>query len=125
MKTTKKILVVDDDAGISEMLKTLLEFSGYQVAVTQSAAQTQSQVENGNVDLVVLDMLISGVDGTEVCADLRQNKKTSNVPILMMSAHQEAGEKCLEAGADDFIAKPFEMEDFLLKVNRVMEGARG
>ncbi len=125
MKTTKKILVVDDDAGISEMLKTLLEFSGYQVAVTQSAAQTQSQVENDNVDLVVLDMLISGVDGTEVCADLRQNKKTSNVPILMMSAHQEAGEKCLEAGADDFIAKPFEMEDFLLKVNRVMEGARG
>lgn len=125
MKTTKKILVVDDDAGISEMLKTLLEFSGYQVAVTQSSAQTQSQVENGNVDLVVLDMLISGVDGTEVCADLRQNKKTSNVPILMMSAHQEAGEKCLEAGADDFIAKPFEMEDFLLKVNRVMEGARG
>lgn len=125
MKTTKKILVVDDDAGISEMLKTLLEFSGYQVAVTQSAAQTQSQVENDNVDLVVLDMLISGVDGTEVCADLRQNKKTSKVPILMMSAHQEAGEKCLEAGADDFIAKPFEMEDFLLKVNRVMEGARG
>src|SRR5690554_3003276 len=125
METTKKILVVDDDAGISEMLKTLLEFSGYNVAVTQNAASTQTEVESGSVDLVVLDMLISGIDGTEVCSELRQNEKTSNVPILMMSAHQEAGSKCLEAGADDFIAKPFEMEDFLLKVNRVMEGARG
>lgn len=123
MNTTKKILVVDDDAGISEMLKTLLEFSGYQVAVTQNGDAAQSHVEKGNVDLVVLDMLISGVDGTEVCGDLRQNKKTSKVPILMMSAHREAGAKCLEAGADDFIAKPFEMEEFLQKVNRVMGGS--
>ena len=122
METTKKILVVDDDAGISEMLKTLLEFSGYNVAVTQNAAVTQAKVESGSVDLVVLDMLISGIDGTQVCSDLRQNKKTTNVPILMMSAHQEAGSKCLAAGANDFIAKPFEMEDFLMKVNRVMNG---
>ena len=123
MKATKKILVVDDDPGISEMLKTLLEFSGYSVAVTQNAGTTQAEAENGDVDLVVLDMLISGIDGTEVCSKLRHNKKTCKIPILMMSAHQEAGEKCLEAGADDFIAKPFEMEDFLNKVNRVMIGA--
>lgn len=115
-----KILVVDDDSGIGEMLKTLLEFYGFEVSVTEKPAETEEIIESQNIDLVILDMLISGVNGTDVCARLRDNEKTSQIPILMMSALHDAGTKCKKAGADDFIAKPFEMDELLKKIDKVL-----
>lgn len=121
MDIEKKILIVDDDAGIGEMLKTLLEFSGYKVMVTENPHHTGDLLLQNGVDLVLLDMLIDGVNGTDICVELKQDKRTAGVPVLMMSALHEAGAKCTEAGADDFIAKPFEMEDLLDKINRILE----
>lgn len=115
-----KILVVDDDSGIGEMLKTLLEFYGYEVTVTEEPFETEELIESKEIDLVILDMLISGVNGTDVCARLRDNEKTAHIPVLMMSALHDAGTKCKKAGADDFIAKPFEMDDLLKKINKVL-----
>ncbi len=69
----------------------------------------------------MLDMLISGVNGTDVCARLRQNEATSDIPVLMMSALHDAGTKCRNAGANDFIAKPFEMEDLIAKINGILK----
>lgn len=115
-----KILVVDDDSGIGEMLKTLLEFYGYEVSVTEKPNETEEIIESRDIDLVILDMLISGVNGTDVCARLRENESTSDIPVLMMSALHDAGPKCKKAGADDFIAKPFEMDDLLAKINKVL-----
>lgn len=116
-----KILVVDDDSGIGEMLKTLLEFYDYKVTVTAKPEETERLIVENNIDLVMLDMLISGVNGTDVCMRLRKNPETSNTPVLMMSALHDAGKKCREAGADDFIAKPFEMEDLTAKIKEVLE----
>lgn len=121
MNIEKKILIVDDDPGIGEMLKTLLEISGYEVIVTDRPHQASDLILHGQIDLVLLDMLIAGVNGTDICAGLKEDKRTARVPILMMSALHEAGIKCSEAGADDFIAKPFEMEDLLDKINRILE----
>lgn len=121
MDTENKILIVDDDAGIGEMLKTLLEFSGYQVLVTEIPNQASDLVLQHGVDLVLLDMLIAGVNGTDICRELKRNKRTAEVPVVMMSALHEAGAKCTAAGADDFIAKPFEMEDLLDKINIILE----
>ena len=116
MEKKAKILVVDDDSGIGEMLKTLLEFYGYYVLVTEQPEEVESIIMNKEIDLVMLDMLISGVNGTDVCARLRKNTSTAHIPILMMSALHDAGEKCKKAGANDFIAKPFEVKDFLSSI---------
>lgn len=120
MEKKTKILVVDDDSGIGEMLKTLLEFYGYEVQVTEEPEEAGNIIVNGEIDLVMLDMLISGVNGTDVCAGLRGNTPTAHVPILMMSALHDAGEKCRKAGANDFIAKPFEMDDLIAKIDSIL-----
>jgi len=121
---TKSILVVDDDSGIGEMLKTLLEFYKYDVTVTPRPEETEQLIVEKGIDLVLLDMLISGVNGTDVCERLRENEETKDTPVLMMSALHDAGKKCREAGANDFIAKPFEMEDLIEKINEVLENSR-
>lgn len=121
MKDNKKILVVDDDAGIGEMLKTLLEFYDYQVLVTEKPDEAEELVIKNDIDLVLLDMLISGVNGTDVCIRLRENEKTADTPVIMMSALHDAGPKCRNAGADDFIDKPFEMDELIAKINEVIE----
>lgn len=121
MKESAKILVVDDDSGIGEMLKTLLEFYDFQVIVTERPEETENLISQHEIDLVMLDMLISGVNGTDVCVRLRENEETRDVPVLMMSALHDAGIKCRKAGANDFIAKPFEMDDLIVKINEILD----
>ncbi|MFD2516389.1 response regulator [Salinimicrobium flavum] len=121
MSQNIRILVVDDDSGIGEMLKTLLEFYDFKVVVTEKPEETEELVVKQNIDLVMLDMLISGVNGTDVCARLRKNEETAEVPVLMMSALHDAGKKCREAGANDFIAKPFEMEELIKKIHGMLQ----
>ncbi|CAM4094911.1 response regulator [Gillisia limnaea] len=121
MTNSKKILVVDDDSGIGEMLKTLLEFYEYQVTVTEKPDEAEDLIVKNNIDLVLLDMLISGVNGTDVCAGIRKNEATANTPVIMMSALHDAGDKCKKAGANDFIAKPFEMDFLITRINSVLQ----
>ena len=121
MSQKTKILVVDDDSGIGEMLQTLLEFYGFDVKVTEQPEETERIIKEEEIDLVMLDMLISGVNGTDVCARLRQNSDTAETPVLMMSALHDAGKRCKEAGANDFIAKPFEMEELISRINGILE----
>ena len=120
MEKTTKILVVDDDSGIGEMLKTVLEFYGYEVDVTEKPLKAEELIQEKNIDIVLLDMLISGVDGTDVCAGIRQNPEISETPVLMMSALHDAGPKCKKAGANDFIAKPFEVEDLTERIEKIL-----
>ncbi|PRX47979.1 response regulator transcription factor [Salegentibacter salegens] len=120
MEKNTKILVVDDDSGIGEMLKTLLEFYGYEVIVTEKPLIAEELIQKENIDIVLLDMLISGVDGTDVCAGIRKNPEIAETPVLMMSALHDAGPKCRDAGANDFIAKPFEVEELTEKIEIIL-----
>ena len=115
-----KILVVDDDSAIGEMLQMLLEMNGYEVMVSEEPGRTEENIISHGTDLVLLDMLISGVNGTDVCARLRSDETLEQVSILMMSALHDAGKRCKAAGADDFIAKPFEMDELLQKINKCL-----
>lgn len=121
MEEKIKVLVVDDDSGIGEMLKTLLEFYGFEVTVTEIPDRAENLIAEKQIDVVMLDMLISGVNGTDVCSRLRNYEKTKDIPILMMSALHNAGDKCKKAGADEFIAKPFEMEELIEKIREIVE----
>ncbi|MUP44845.1 response regulator [Gramella sp. BOM4] len=122
MSNERKILVVDDDSGIGEMLKVLLEFNGYKVFVTEKPELVHKIIRSENIDLVLLDLLISGINGSDVCVNLRKSdeKIMREMPVLMMSALHKAGEICRQAGANDFISKPFEIEDLMNKIEELL-----
>jgi DNA-binding response OmpR family regulator len=114
------ILIVDDDQTIGFMLKDILEFSDHKVTVSQQPKDTRKNILENDIDLVLLDKLISGVDGTDVCAELKGDEDVAHVPIIMMSALHNVGEICKSVGAIDFIAKPFDMETLLAKVDEIL-----
>jgi DNA-binding response OmpR family regulator len=120
MKKQEKILVLDDDTDIGTMIKMMLEYKGYAVAVSERAEQAAEVLQNNGVDLIIMDMLLSGVNGTDLCVELKKNSSTSHIPVIMISAHPNAKEICLEAGADEFISKPFDMQDILAKIDRLI-----
>jgi len=116
-----KILIVDDDQTIGFMLRDILEFNGHEVTVSQQPRKTRENILENDIELILLDKLISGVDGTDVCAQMKEDETVSHVPILMMSALHNVGEICKAAGAADFISKPFDMETLIEKINSILE----
>jgi DNA-binding response OmpR family regulator len=118
------ILVVDDDPDISMMLKLMLEYKGYQVTILAKPNETTRTLEEGNFSMVIIDMLLSGISGIDICGQIRQNRPTADCPVLMISAHPNAREICLQAGADDFISKPFDMNDILARIDALVNKTR-
>ncbi|MEP6675613.1 MAG: response regulator [Ferruginibacter sp.] len=107
------VLIVDDNEDILFMLKTMLQLKDYSVTIKESAENIEAFIQELMPDLILMDMLLSGIDGTDVCRNLKQDPTVAAIPIVMISALPQAGEKCLKAGANFFIGKPFEMNDFL------------
>lgn len=121
MKKIANILVVDDDPDIGSMLKMMLEYKGYEVTLLSNASKTEQQLRNQLADLVILDMLIAGTNGTDVCRSIKSNPLSARVPVLMISALPDARKTCIDAGANNFISKPFEMQDLLTKVSNLVQ----
>ena len=121
MKDKSLILVLDDDPDICIMIKMVLDYYGYDAMDAENEENARKIISSNHVDLLIMDMLLSGVDGTDICRQLKHDKKTSSIPILMFSAHPTAKETCLAAGADDFISKPFEMNDMMDKISFFLE----
>ncbi len=114
----KKILVVDDNDGILSAFDALLSDAGYTVITSSSGDCLEKLTRQNLPDLLLLDVLLSGSDGREICQRLKSQNLTKNVPIIMISAHPGVAESIREIGADDFLAKPFEMKDLLEKVSK-------
>ncbi|MDO5024966.1 MAG: MtrAB system response regulator MtrA [Trueperella sp.] len=110
-----RILVVDDDPGISEMVAILLESEGFEVSVCANGSKVLPLFRAERPDLVLLDIMLPGEDGVSVCRKLREE---SDVPIIMMSAKTDSVDVIagLEAGADDYVTKPFENSVLLARV---------
>ncbi|HLX59573.1 MAG TPA: response regulator [Ktedonobacteraceae bacterium] len=112
----KKILVVDDEPDILEFLRELLELEGYIVATSDKGEYVQQIHDRSFPDLILLDVLLSGKDGREIVKHLKSQEKTKHIPVIMFSAHPSAEPTARAAGADDFLAKPFEMDELLTKI---------
>lgn len=113
----KKIFVAEDDPDILFVLSKILEDSGYQVR----ASSCGKPVVDGNysrVDLFILDKQMPDIDGLEICRHLRGQPATKNTPVIVISAHPKLGNEALDAGADDYITKPFEMHYLLNMISR-------
>jgi DNA-binding response OmpR family regulator len=116
-----KVLVVDDNEDILFMLKAMLQLKGYKVFAKETAANIESYIEELAPDVIVMDMLLSGMDGSEVCKQLKANSAISSIPVVMISALPTAKNICLEAGADFFVGKPFEMRDMFDAISEALE----
>ena len=112
----KKILVVDDEPDILAFLQALLEQEGYTVATTDKAEYVEKLQDGGLPELILIDIFLSGKDGQEIVKRLRSQKETRHIPVIMFSAHPNIEQTARAAGADDFVAKPFEMDEVLAKI---------
>ena len=111
----KVILVVDDDAGILEAVQAMLTYAGYKV-ITDTGETLQEKIQAYHPDLLLLDILLSGKDGREITKQLKGQKETEHLPIILLSAHLNAQTEAQACGADDFVPKPFKMGDLLAKI---------
>ena len=113
----KTILVVDDDPDILDALQFTLEDAGYLVKTTEKTDYAEHLHDSGGQlpDIIILDVLLSGKDGRTICKLLKSHIETKAIPVIMISAHPDAEKSVKDVGADDFIAKPFDI-DHLLKI---------
>ncbi len=116
----KKILIADDDLAILEVLTIFLEEVGYEVETTHDGHTVQA-FEHGHPDLLLLDIWMSGVNGRDLCIHLKTQEETRYLPILLVSANRDMERIAREAGADDFIAKPFDLDKLLNKIERLLQ----
>jgi CheY-like chemotaxis protein len=114
MSTDKNIMVADDDMSILDVVGSMLEFAGYRVTHSSTAELVLANPKFP--DLFLLDVWINGTDGREVCRQLKQSAATKDIPVILFSASRGIEQSAHEAGADDFLAKPFHMTDLLQKI---------
>lgn len=119
---TAKILVVDDEAAIRELVKFNLQKAGYEIMESMDGLEALQQAKADKPDLVVLDLMLPGLDGIEVCRQLKSQKDTSGIPIIMLTAKNEEIDKIigLEMGADDYLTKPFSPRELVARVKAVL-----
>ncbi len=113
----KKILAIDDDEAILEVVKFILEENDYEVRTSENG-RISGILDEFEPDMILLDVLLSGEDGRDIARRLKSDKKTKNIPLVMISAHPSANVSAKAAGADEFIAKPFEIDHFLEVVDK-------
>ncbi len=114
-----RLLVVDDDQRIRDSLKRQLSYEGYQVDLAGDAAEAFRQIAEHSPELVILDVMLPGIDGLEICRRIRQ---ADDVPILMLTAKGTLDDKVggLDSGADDYLVKPFQPEELLARVRALL-----
>ncbi len=115
----KKILIVDDDKNICELLRLYLEKDGFRTLVAHDGQQALQCAQINNPDLILLDIMMPVLDGWQVCREIRKNSK---VPIIMLTAKGETFDKVLglELGADDYVTKPFDSKEVVARIKAVL-----
>jgi len=118
----KKILIVEDETDLAKLLKYNLDKEGFKVAVTADGSLALAEVRRERPDMIILDLMLPGMDGLEVCRQLRRTDSLGRIPILILSAKGEEADRVigLEIGADDYVTKPFSMREVLARVRALL-----
>src|SRR5260370_1030386 len=117
------VLVVDDDAGLRDLLRGYLSENGFRVTVAADAGEARANLASFTFDLIVLDVMMPGESGLDLTGALRGNGPGARLPILLLTAMAEPEDRIsgLEQGADDFLAKPFEPRELVLRIRNIIE----
>lgn len=122
--STGSVLVVEDEVNLRDTLRLNLELEGYEVTVSGDGADAIQKTREQHFDLVILDIMLPEIDGIGVCETIRLRDR--GLPILMLSARSAAGDRVLglKKGADDYLTKPFHLEELLLRVEKLVQKGR-
>ena len=122
MTLRRRILVVDDEVDIAELIKYNLEQEAFEVVVLHEASNVLSVLKSQNFDLILLDLMLPGASGLDLCRDMKRNPQTESIPIIMLTAKSSETDKIvgLEVGADDYITKPFSPREVVARVKAVL-----
>lgn len=114
----EKVLIVEDEVKIARFLELELKYEGYEVCSKHNGREGLEELEKGDYDLAILDIMLPGLNGMEVCRRIRQS---SDIPIIMLTAKDDTMDKVmgLDVGADDYMTKPFAIEELLARIRRV------
>jgi len=117
----KKILIIEDDDHIIELLKFNVESNGYAVSVAMDGHEGLNKAVNELPDLILLDLMLPGIDGIDICNKLKNKDRTKDIPIIMLTAKGHETDKILglEIGADDYITKPFSVRELMTRIKVV------
>lgn len=117
----RKILIIDDEEHILELLKVNLEFSGYETHTYETGKGALELIAKIEPDLILLDLMLPEIDGIEICKKIRKNSKFNKIKLLILSAKSDEIDKilCLEIGADDYITKPFSLRELLARIKAI------
>ncbi|EGT3616281.1 response regulator transcription factor [Clostridium perfringens] len=120
--TNKKVLIVDDEEHIRELIKFNLKKEGYDTAVAVNGTEALKTIKENKFDLILLDLMLPEIDGLEVCKEIRRNEETSDIPVMMITAKGEEFDKVLglELGADDYITKPFSIRELMARIKALL-----
>lgn len=123
MVENKKILIVEDDPNISKLVEYNLQKSGFRTTISSTGELALVEMQKSKFHMVILDIMLPGIDGLEVCKRIRSNKQFSSTRILMLTAKGEELDKVLgfELGADDYVVKPFSPRELVLRVKAILK----
>jgi len=118
----KKVLIVEDETDLVKLLKYNLEKEGFKVSYATDGTVALAEVRRDPPDLVILDLMLPGLDGLEICRQLRRNDRFARTPILILSARSEEADRIvgLELGADDYVTKPFSIREVIARVRALL-----
>ncbi|GAB1420855.1 hypothetical protein MASR2M15_09800 [Anaerolineales bacterium] len=121
----KNILVVDDEIGALTLIGIMLERGGFNIIKAKDADSALAELNQITPDLIILDVMMPGIDGIELCKIIRNREDTANIPVLILSARGDAESvmRGMEAGADDYLPKPILHHDLVAKVRAMLEEA--
>jgi DNA-binding response OmpR family regulator len=111
------LIIADDDPGIQDVFQLIFERAGYHIQIFSSGGELMNNYFE-LPDAFILDKQLSGIDGLDICRFLKSQERTKNVPVIMLSANPAIGQGAEEAGADDYLEKPFKIHDLLAMINK-------
>jgi two-component system phosphate regulon response regulator PhoB len=120
--TVPRILAVDDEPAVGEMLRFILEQDGFQADFAEDATQAINQIRKSKPDLILLDWMLPGMSGLELAGRLKKDRETASIPIIMLTAKGEEDDKVrgLDIGAEDYVTKPFSARELLARIRSIL-----
>jgi CheY-like chemotaxis protein len=116
----KKILIIDNDADVLDMIQEVLNYAGYEVVIKEGTDDIVALITEQKPDLVLIDFILNGVNGGEYCHRIKANPQTSSLPVIIMTAYSKVLLSLGDYGCNGYLAKPFDLDELINQVNRLL-----
>jgi DNA-binding response OmpR family regulator len=117
----KRVLLLDNDESVLDVMQEALNYEGFDVKTIEQTDNIFPEIEKYEPDVVILDYILNGINGGELCHQIKVNEKTAALPVIMVSAYPRVLQSLGDYGCDDFIPKPFDLDEFVWRIKRLTD----